>query len=135
MLIQVHFFRSTPATASSDARLAFGQPGKAFGRPHARPPQGDHTRGSAEHRPAVHGFHPAAPRASPHSQSGGQGLRPLLPSPPPRHPDVTRDLLEALKVVFPDASQEAKIQEVLTNHPADTDLNKLVNYCIGALNV
>ena len=43
--------------------------------------------------------------------------------------------MKALKAVFPDASQEAKIQEVLTNHPAETDLNKLVNYCIGALNV
>ena len=135
VLIQVHFFRSTPATTSSDADLAFGRPGKAFGRPHAGPPQGDHTRGSAGHRPAAHGPHPAAPRASPHSHSGDQGPRPLLQSPPPRHPDVTHDLFEALKVVFPDASQESKIQEVLTNHPADTDLNKLVNYCIGALNV
>ena len=136
MLIQVHFFRLTPATTGSDAHLAFGQPGKAFGWPHARPPQGDHARGSAGHRPAAHGPHPAAPRASPHSQSGGQGPRPLLSSPPLRHPDLTHDLLKALKAVFPDASQEAKIQEVLTNHPAETDLNKLVNYCIEcALNV
>ena len=57
-------------------------------------------------------------------------------SPPnPRHPNTTRDLLEALKAVFPDAGQEAKIQQVLDNHPADTDLNKLVNYCMSALNV
>lgn len=56
-------------------------------------------------------------------------------SPPVRHKKVTQQLLEALKMVFPGKEQEGKIRQVLDNHNAETDLNKLTNYCIAALNL
>ena len=49
-----------------------------------------------------------------------------------RPPHKTQQLLEALQGVFPDKEQEGKLREVLQNHPEETDLNKLTNYCINA---
>ncbi|XP_076449795.1 uncharacterized protein LOC143286093 [Babylonia areolata] len=52
-----------------------------------------------------------------------------------RHEKVTQQLFEALKGVFPEKDQEARIRQVLENHRAETDLNKLTNYCIAALSL
>jgi hypothetical protein len=52
---------------------------------------------------------------------------------PPRHPNVTQQLCDALKAVFPEKEQEEKIKTILANHPSETDLNKLTNYFIGAI--
>lgn len=52
---------------------------------------------------------------------------------PSRHPDVTADLLKALKEMFPGQEQEPKIRSVLQNHASETDLNRLTNYCVSAL--
>lgn len=144
-----------PYKAFGEPGRAFGQPGKAFGQPNPgsvpRQPQGGQVGSLLGRRPAAPGPKRATPWPS-HSVSGRQGPKPLLsggsdahsatlirPSQlnvaPPRHPNVTRDLLKALRAVFPDADQEAKIKAVLDNHPADTDLDNLVNYCINALNV
>ncbi|KAL8559404.1 hypothetical protein ACOMHN_045201 [Nucella lapillus] len=54
---------------------------------------------------------------------------------PTRHGEVTDWVFKALKGVFPDAEQEDMIRRVLDNHPSETDLNKLTNYCIAALDV
>lgn len=54
---------------------------------------------------------------------------------PPRHPKVTNDLLEALQAVFPGEEYEERIQQLLENHPAETDLNRLTNYLISILYV
>ena len=144
-----------PYKAFGEPGRAFGEPGRAFGQPNPgcvpRQPQGGQVGSLLGRRPAATGPKHATPWPS-HSVSGRQGPKPLpsggsdahsatlirpsqLNVAPPRHPNVTRDLLKALRAVFPDADQEAKIKAVLDNHPADTDLNKLVNYCINALNV
>ncbi|XP_041375081.1 NEDD4-binding protein 1-like [Gigantopelta aegis] len=52
---------------------------------------------------------------------------------PIRHQMVTEQLFEALRIVFPEMDQEEKIRDVLRNHSAETDLNRLTNYCMSAL--
>lgn len=44
----------------------------------------------------------------------------------------TNELFKQLKVIFPEPGQVKKINEILQNHPAETDMEKLTNFCINA---
>ena len=50
--------------------------------------------------------------------------------PPARTLKETKQMTEQLLVVFP--SESEKVNRVLQNHPAETDLNKLSSYVLAA---
>ncbi|XP_055955709.1 NEDD4-binding protein 1 [Patella vulgata] len=45
----------------------------------------------------------------------------------------TTELILRLKDIFSEKEQEEKINDVLKNHPAEKDFNKLTNYCLNAM--
>ena len=51
----------------------------------------------------------------------------------PRTDAESENLYQELKVIFPEDFQEDTIRNVLSNHPCDTDLTKLTNYCMSVL--
>jgi hypothetical protein len=46
---------------------------------------------------------------------------------------MTAELLTELTAIFPEEDQKDKLETVLQNHPHDTDLTKLTNYCMSVL--
>ena len=51
----------------------------------------------------------------------------------PRSDADSEGLYQELKVIFPEHYQEDTLRNVLANHPCETDLTKLTNYCMSVL--
>ena len=51
----------------------------------------------------------------------------------PRADADSESLYQELKVIFPEDYQEDTLRKVLSNHPCETDLTKLTNYCMSVL--
>ena len=45
----------------------------------------------------------------------------------------SQELYKELRVIFPEEYQEDTLRNVLSNHPCETDLTKLTNYCMSVL--
>ena len=66
-------------------------------------------------------------------RGGGNANSPRRPKQdkPPRTKQQTEELTDQLKGIFPE--EAAKIQEILQNHPGETDMTKLTNYLMNAM--
>lgn len=76
---------------------------------------------------------------NPHNQgrrwnNKGQGQAKVQGRPSePRSDADSESLYQELKVIFPEDYQEDTLRKVLSNHPWETDLTKLTNYCMSVL--
>lgn len=50
-----------------------------------------------------------------------------------RSDSESEDLYGELKRIFPDEDQEETVKKILSNHPCETDLTRLTNYCMSVL--
>ena len=50
-----------------------------------------------------------------------------------RSDNDSQELYKELRVIFPEDYQEDTLRNVLSNHPCETDLTKLTNYCMSVL--
>lgn len=72
---------------------------------------------------------------NPRRQHEGQGHPQYTPHKQkfPRSEEETQALLEQLRAVFPDPSQEETLRKVLANHTSEKEISKLTNYCMNVL--